>query len=148
LLAQGFTRDDIAGVKILQWIPQELIAGAFRDAKDPRFASFLARAASRTAADLASPPGYDRGAYERWHEGRFAVSVYDDPDFNRRLDPTRSGRAAEVSRAMTLFRDRHIYTQIMRVLGTHRRTLVVYGGGHLITQWRALWSALGRPRIV
>ena len=80
-------------------------------------------AAARTAADAASPPRYDRAAYEQWHRAQFGISVYDDPDFSRRLDPTRRGRAAEVSRAMTLFRDRHIYTHIMRVLGTYRRTL-------------------------
>jgi hypothetical protein len=148
LLAQGFGRNDIAGAKILQWIPQELIAGEFSSTKDPRFAAFLVRAAARTAADAASPPSYNRAAYEQWHRSQFGISVYDDPDFSRRLDPSRRGRAAEVSRAMTLFRDRHIYTHIMRVLGAYRRTLVVYGGGHLITQWRALWAALGRPRIV
>jgi superfamily II DNA or RNA helicase len=48
---------------------------------------------------------------------------------------------------MNLLVDRHVFALTMRTLGTYRRLLVVYGSAHLITQWRALSAALGRPRL-
>lgn len=148
LVSQRYSPTEIACVKMLQSIPQGEIAGEFADNRDPRFRLFLARSAQRIAAEHTSALIFSREIYERWHAREFGVSVYEDDDYARRLDPTREGRAAEISRAMTLARDRHIFRQIMRVLAAHNRTLVVYGGGHLITQWRALWAAMGRPRIV
>jgi hypothetical protein len=148
LVAQGFARDDIAGVKVLQWIPQGRIAGEFANPRDPRFAVFLSSVAARVADDAASPNRYDRTSFERWHRAQFGVSVYDDPSFDRRLDPGRGGREPEAVRAaMNLLVDRHVFALTMRTLGTYRRLLVVYGSAHLITQWRALSAALGRPRL-
>jgi hypothetical protein len=148
LIAQGFALEDIAGVKMLQWLPQGRIAGAFSGNKDRRFRAFLDETAAAVAADFTPPIAYDRARYEAWHARQFGVSVYADRDHLARLDPSREGPAAALSRAMTLLRDRHIFAHIMRVLAAHDRTLVVYGGAHLATQARALQAALGSPRIV
>ncbi|MGE0046541.1 MAG: hypothetical protein AB7J28_07240 [Hyphomonadaceae bacterium] len=148
LMQQGFNPTEVASVKMLQALPQGEIAGEFRDNRDPRFRAFLDREAARIARDYTFGLIFSREIYEHWHQREFGVSVYEDRDYVRRLDPTRPGRAAEISRAMTLVRDRHIFGEIMRLTARYERSLVVYGGGHLQTQWRALWAAMGRPRIV
>ncbi|MBL8550377.1 MAG: hypothetical protein JNJ73_10350 [Hyphomonadaceae bacterium] len=148
LAARGYAAGDVAGVMMLQWLPQGRIAGAYADNKDARFRGFLDATAARIAADYSMGLVFSREIYERWHERQFGVSVYEDGDYAERLDPARQGLAAEISRAMTLVRDRHIFTTIMRVLARREHTLVVYGGAHLATQARALAAALGPPRIV
>jgi hypothetical protein len=148
LYAMGYAREDIAGVKVLQWLPQGQIAGEFAAAGDPRLTDFLDRAAARVAADFQPQLPYSRAAYEAWHERQFGRSAHDDPELLQRLDPSRAGRAAEISRAMTLLRDRHLYTLVIGTLAPDARTLVIYGSAHYITLRRALEAALGRPRYV
>ncbi|MBI1188789.1 MAG: hypothetical protein GC206_15900 [Alphaproteobacteria bacterium] len=148
LYAMGYAREDIAGVKILQWLPQGRIAGEFDDADDPRLRDYLDRAAARVAADFQPHYPYSRAAYETWHERQFGRPARNDPELLQRLDPSRAGRAAEISRAMTLLRDRHLYALIIATLTPDARTLVIYGSAHYITLRRALEAALGRPRYV
>ena len=147
LIAQGYAPADIAAVKVLQWIPQGRIAGEFRDNRDPRFRAFLDQACARIAAEFEPALLFNRGLYERWHARQFGRSVYEDDLYHERLDPRARTQAGDISRAMTLVRDRHIFGEILRVLARHDRTLVVYGGVHLITQWRALNAALSVPRL-
>lgn len=148
LYAMGYAREDIAGVKMLQWLPQGRIAGEVEAAADPRLADYLERAAARVAADFQPQIPYSRAAYEAWHERQFGRSVHADPELFQRLDPSRAGRAAEISRAMTLLRDRHLYALIIATLVPAARTLVVYGSAHYITLRRALEAVLGRPRYL
>jgi hypothetical protein len=148
LIAQGYAPGDIAGVKMLQWLPQGRIAGVYGDNADPRFRAFLEETARQIAADFGAALVFDRDIYERWHARLFGVSVYADRRYLERLDPAGEGKAAALSRAMTLLRDRHVFAVIMRTLADHNRTLVVYGGAHLATQAHALEASLGRPRIV
>lgn len=141
----GYARADIAGVKMLQWIPQGLIAGEFEGRTDPRFRQFLDTAAARVSADFTPPYPYTRAAYEDWHRAAFGIAVYDDEDYAARLDPSGAGPAARISRAMTLARDRHIFSVILGALSYHAHVLVVYGGAHFTTLHRALAAAMGRP---
>jgi len=146
LYGMGYGREDVAGVKVLQWLPQGQIAGEFDNARDPRFPYYLERTTLRVGNDFQPQIPYARAAYEAWHERQFGVSVYDDPQLLQRLDPSRAGAAAEISRAMTLLRDRHLFSLIISTMTEGARTLVIYGSAHYITLHRALAGALGAPR--
>ncbi|MGE0830110.1 MAG: hypothetical protein AB7O04_12270, partial [Hyphomonadaceae bacterium] len=148
LLRQGYAAADIAGVKMLQWLPQGLIAGEFTDNHDPRFRAFLDRTAQSIAADFNGGLVFSRAIFEAWHARQFGASIYEDDDYAGRLDPAGATRAAEISRAMTLIRDRHIFACIAAAAEAHERVLVVYGGAHFATQWRALAAAFGPPRLL
>jgi hypothetical protein len=147
LYAMGYAREDVAGVKVLQWLPQGQIAGEFDNARDPRFPLYLDRTTLRVGGDFQPQIPYARAAYEAWHERQFGVSVYEDRNLLQRLDPSRAGQAAEISRAMTLLRDRHLFSLIIGTMTEGARTLVIYGGAHYITLHRALGAALGAPRF-
>ena len=70
-----------------------------------------------------------------------------DPLWDHHGGPGEPEIAGRIGNAQNLIRDRTTLNVITRVLNEHRRVLVVYGGSHLSSLWRALQDELGPPRL-
>lgn len=147
LTAEGFATDDVFFTSLLGPLAQDLRAKTFAGPADPRFEPAFDGWAGPIAKDIGrKPPSLSE--FEGWYVKTFGISLEKDPRWSERGGPGERELPGRIGRASNLLRDRRLFELSLRMLNERRRVLVVYGGSHLSSLWRALEGALERPRIV
>lgn len=147
LTGSGFTRQDVFFASMFGPLAQDFDAKAFAGPADPLFDAAYRRWAKLDAAQygLATPP--EPSAFKDWFRRNYGRSLEADADWHTRGGPGQAGKAGEIGRAANLQRDRHLFALAMRLASAEGPLLIVYGGSHLASLWRAFEAAMGTPAI-
>ncbi len=86
--------------------------------------------------------------FKSWYKkttGRDFCAANIDPEDVAPLKTQNAGLLRRMGIAVMLARERHLITLEARLLGEHRRVLVIYGSGHLVYEDAILKDMLGSP---
>lgn len=145
---EGFDPTDIFFASMFGPLAQEHEAGMFSGPDDPRFGEVYRKLADQIAPAYGDALPRDVATFETWFATQYAMPLNRDPQWFVRGGPGQAGKAGDIGRASNVFRDKHMFLTAIRLLNEHRRVLIIYGGSHLSSQWRAFATALGRPDII
>ena len=144
LLKDGYKLSDIMFVYLVRDIEQSDRGGELSGTTDAKLPDVFNQYSSEEARSLGAPqmalPDFTKN-----YRKVFGVEFEHDSLFGKRADPATTTLVGKLLQAEMTVRDQHIYKTIMRELRTHRRVLIVYGGGHWPTLSGALEHALGKP---
>lgn len=143
----GFSREDIFFASLLGPLAQDLEARVFSSPADPRFTVAYDRWAKLDAPQygMTSPP--EPQAFREWFRRNYGRTLEADTEWHTRGGPGQAGKAGEIGRAANLQRDRRLFELATRLAQTNGPVLIVYGGSHLASLWRAFQASLGSPTI-
>lgn len=144
----GFHDRDVFFASMFGPLAQDREAKLFENVDDPRLAAAYAKWADVNARAYDPTAPRDLASFEAWFVGNYGRGLRDDPEWFTRGGPGQQGVAGEIGRASNRIRDQHMFALALRLMNGKGRVLVVAGGSHLSSQWRAFEAALGTPRIV
>lgn len=145
--ALGFNPTDVFYTAFFGPLEQDLREGRFENTTGPAFERAFKDWAEIIApehqADAAPTPEGFRG----WFRDKFGIAFEDDAKWWERGWPGKEGLGSEIARASNRLRDVHAYNTTIDRLTADRRVIVVFGGSHLSSVWRALEASMGEPTL-
>ncbi len=147
LLNLGFTREDVFFASMFGPLAQDLEAKVFSSPSDPLFDTAYRRWATVDAPQYGLATAPEPDAFKNWFRRNYGRPIEADVDWHTRGGPGQAGRAGEIGRAANLQRDRHLFELAIRLAEGREPLLIVYGGSHLASLWRALGASLGTSTI-
>ncbi|HWI88697.1 MAG TPA: hypothetical protein VNS11_05615 [Sphingomicrobium sp.] len=143
----GFAERDIFFASMFGPLAQDLEAKVFKGPEDPAFDGAYRKWAKLNAKNYDPVAPLSSDAFQTWFRQNYARALRDDPEWFTRGGPGQRGIAGKIGRASNRIRDQHMFLLALRLIKTNRRVLVVAGGSHLSSQWRALATALAAPQL-
>ncbi len=147
LTSLGFTREDVFFASMFGPLAQDLEAKVFSGTSDPLFDRAYRRWSKLDAPQYGLSAAPEPNAFREWFRRNYGRHLEEDADWHTRGGPGQAGKAGEIGRAANLQRDRHLFQLAMRLVQTRGPLLVVYGGSHLASLWRAFEASMGSPAI-
>ncbi len=95
-------------------------------------------------------PGLSLTGFKQWYEQGLNTTL----SYHTLMDPNhcaplRHGTPLQqLASTVSVIRDQHILSVILKAMKTHKKVLVVYGHSHFVTQKDVLWAHFGKPRYV
>jgi hypothetical protein len=95
-------------------------------------------------------PGLRLTDFKQWYEQRLNMTL----SYRTLMDPNhcaplRHGTPLQqLASTVSVIRDQHILSVILKAMKTHKKVLVVYGHSHFVTQKDVLCAHFGKPRYV
>ena len=146
LEGMGFDRRDIFGVDILRFLPQSKRSGGYPDAGKPTLDEIVQVVRERSlGAPHDTRPNADD--FRNWYAETYGRAPDSDPGLLSRAYPSPDTKVGSILLREVQIRDAHALGVINDMLSSRKTLMVVYGGGHLVTQWHALVKALGQPTV-
>lgn len=143
----GFSARDIFFASMFGPLAQDREAKIFVEPHGSAFEKSYRQWATVNARNYDHTAPLDPGAFRSWFEQHYGRTLEQDPDWSDRGGPGQAGIAGKIGRASNRIRDQHMFALAARLAGSGQRVLLVAGGSHLSSQWRALKATFGVPTI-
>lgn len=143
LTALNYTKTDFVFFYFVQQLPHYFRQGKFKSEND--LSKLLAlwlqewNATKLTYLD-----------FKNWYEKEMNLKVsYKDLIDSNTTAPIKNGTSLhQLSSKISVIRDKHIISVILKSLTTHKKILIVYGHSHFPTQKDVLAQYLGQPKFI
>lgn len=143
----GFSARDIFFASMFGPLAQDREAKIFSAPDGPAFEKSYRGWAIKNAQAYDPTAPIDSGAFRSWFQEHYGRNLEQDRDWSDRGGPGQAGIAGKIGRASNRIRDQHMFVLAARLVKSGLRVLLVAGGSHLSSQWRALKADFGPPTI-
>jgi hypothetical protein len=143
LLATKYTKKDVDFLLVVQQMGFYYRSCRFKSLNDASAVFALC------VKDL-KKPGYSLEDFKQWYEQKLSMTLsYHDLMNPNHCAPLHNGTPLQqLASAVSIIRDQHILSVIMKAMKTYTKVLVVYGHSHFVTQKDVLWAHFGKPCYV
>ncbi len=95
-------------------------------------------------------PGYSLTDFKHWYEQELSMTLsYQDLMDPNHCAPLHNGTPLQqLASTVSIIRDEHILSVILKAMKTYKKVLVVYGHSHFVTQKDVLCAGFGKPCYV
>jgi hypothetical protein len=143
----GFSARDVFFASMFGPLAQDLEAKVFTEPDGPAFEKSYHEWATINAKAYDPTVTLDSSAFRTWFLQHYGSSLEQDASWSERGGPGQPGIAGKIGRASNRVRDQHMFELATRLAKQDKRVLIVAGGSHLSSQWRALKATFGTPVV-
>lgn len=142
---KGYALNDYLALIFLSLAGYQESVGTWAAGKAPDVLSDV-MSWERAQLGLGPEVSFDYPDFLKWYRLKNGKE-FDPGKINGGLPPKADGALFEqrLGHEVDMVRNRYITQAVARSLNQYKRVLVVFGNGHLATQWDALVAALGEP---